>query len=179
VIDTYLRDFTSAVRATQVTPYCADPIATLYGLVRTAHIRGNTTFLVGNGGSAAIASHTATDLCKNAGLRARALNDASALTCIANDYGYEEVFAKQIGWYGRGDDLLIVISSSGKSHNILGAAYAARDVGISVVTFSGFEADNPLRKLGELNFYVPSNCYGFVEMAHQLFLHALIDGVKV
>jgi D-sedoheptulose 7-phosphate isomerase len=140
-----------------------------------AHDAGNKIMIVGNGGSAGIASHTAIDLSKNANLRALAFNDSSALTCLGNDFGYEHVFAKQIEFHGKPNDLLIAISSSGGSANILNAVAAARARNIRAVTFSGFKADNPLRKSGDLNFYVPASEYGFVEMAHQALLHALLD----
>ena len=140
-----------------------------------AHDAGNKIMIVGNGGSAGIASHTAIDLSKNANLRALAFNDSSALTCLGNDFGYEHVFAKQIEFHGKPNDLLIAISSSGGSPNILNAVAAARARNIRVVTFSGFKADNALRKSGDLNFYVPASEYGFVEMAHQALLHALLD----
>ena len=133
--------------------------------------------LVGNGGSAAIASHIAVDLSKNAGIRATAFNDASALTCLANDYGYEDVFRKQVLYHGARGDVLVAISSSGKSPNILRAAETANNI-MPVFTFSGFEADNPLRQMGDLNFYVPSNSYGLVETAHQLLLHYVVDNVR-
>lgn len=131
--------------------------------------------LIGNGGSASIASHTAIDLSKNAGVRAMAFNDAAALTCLANDYGYEEVFAKQIEMHGQCGDALIAISSSGASANILKAAAIAREREIYVVTFSGFKADNPLRRKGHINFYVPSSSYGVVELSHHIILHAITD----
>src|SRR5436190_1399950 len=139
------------------------------------HARGNKIMFIGNGGSAAIASHMANDYSKNGGLRATAFNDSSALTCLGNDFGYEYVFAKQIELHGNPNDLLIAISSSGVSSNILNAVTAARARNIRAVTFSGFKADNPLRASGDLNFYVPASEYGFVEMAHQALLHALLD----
>jgi D-sedoheptulose 7-phosphate isomerase len=142
---------------------------------KEAHDAGNKIMIVGNGGSAGIASHTAIDFSKNANLRALAFNDSSALTCLGNDFGYEHVFAKQIEFHGKPNDLLIAISSSGGSPNILNAVAAARARNIRVVTFSGFKADNALRRSGDLNFYVPASEYGFVEMAHQALLHALLD----
>jgi D-sedoheptulose 7-phosphate isomerase len=140
-----------------------------------AHDAGNKIMIIGNGGSAGIASHTAIDLSKNAGLRTLAFNDSSALTCLANDYGYEHVFAKQVEFHGRLDDVLVAISSSGSSANILYAVAAARACGIRILTFSGFEPGNPLRASGDLNFYVPASEYGFVEIAHQALLHAMLD----
>src|SRR5262245_65309265 len=84
-----------------------------------AHESGNTIMFIGNGGSAGIASHLAIDFAKNGGLRALALNDAAALTCLGNDLGYEAVFAKQLDFHARPGDMLIAISSSGMSANII------------------------------------------------------------
>ncbi|RDI45130.1 D-sedoheptulose-7-phosphate isomerase [Aquicella lusitana] len=130
---------------------------------------------IGNGGSAGIASHLAIDYSKNGRMPAMAFSDASAITCLSNDYGYEHVFAKQIEFHGRQGDIVIAISSSGKSINILNAVAAARSLGCQVITFSGFTANNPLSHLGDLNFYVDSNEYGFVEVAHIGLGHAMLD----
>jgi D-sedoheptulose 7-phosphate isomerase len=138
---------------------------------------GSKVMLVGNGGSAAIASHTAIDLVKNCGVRAMAFNDVSALTCLANDIGYEHVFAEQVRAHGFKGDTLVAISSSGKSANILKAVEQAHKRGIFVVTFSGFRPDNPLRASGQVNFYVPSMSYGHVELAHGIMLHAVTDAI--
>jgi D-sedoheptulose 7-phosphate isomerase len=115
---------------------------------------GNKIIFVGNGGSAGIASHLAIDFSKNGGLRSLAFNDASALTCLGNDLGYENVFAKQLDFHARPGDLLIAISSSGRSPNILNAVKAARAHDCKVVTFSGFTEENDLRKTGDVNFYI-------------------------
>ena len=122
---------------------------------------------VGNGASAAISSHMAVDYCKRGGLRAISFNDSALLTCISNDCGYEQVFATPIQMLADAADLLIAISSSGRSPNIIQAAEAAREIGCCVITLSGFEPSNPLRKLGDMNFYVPSREYGFVEILHE------------
>ncbi len=142
---------------------------------RRAHEAGNKLIFVGNGGSATIASHMATDLSKNGNLRTLALNDSSILTCLANDYGFEHVFAKQIEFYGARGDLVVAISSSGKSPNILNAVKAARTMGCGIVTLSGFASDNPLRSLGDVNLYLKSDLYGFVEMGHLVLCHAIVD----
>lgn len=136
-----------------------------------------SVILVGNGGSAAIASHQAVDLWKNGGIRAYAFNDASLLTCIGNDYGYDQVFAKPIETFAKPGDLVIAISSSGKSDNILNAVKSAKKAGCTVLTFSGFVEGNALSKLGDLNFYLKSDSYGIVEVGHLLLIHAVIDQV--
>ena len=129
-------------------------------------------WLCGNGGSAAVASHIANDLVKR-GKPACALVEPAILSCIANDEGWERVFAGQIHVHCRPGDIVVTISSSGKSLNILNAAYAAREAGCELVTLSGFEAMNQLRQLGSHNYYVPSFNYGIVECAHLAILHSL------
>jgi D-sedoheptulose 7-phosphate isomerase len=140
-----------------------------------AHARGNKLIFVGNGGSASIASHMATDYSKNGGVRSLALNDSSMLTCLGNDLGYEQVFAKQIELHARPQDLVIAISSSGRSANILNAVTAARKAECMVVTFSGFTPNNPLRRLGDINFFLSSDQYGFVEIGHLTLCHLVLD----
>jgi D-sedoheptulose 7-phosphate isomerase len=139
------------------------------------HDRGNKLMFVGNGGSAGIASHVAVDYSKNGGLRAVAFNDGAVLTCLGNDLGYENVFAKQIEWHAREGDLLVVISSSGRSANILKAVEAARGRSCQIVTLSGFSDQNPLRSQGDVNFFVRSHQYGFVEVVHLALIHAILD----
>jgi len=139
------------------------------------HRGGNKLMFVGNGVSAGICGHMATDFSKNGGMRAIAFNDAAILTCLANDYGYEHVFAKQIEWHAAPGDLLIAISSSGCSRNILNAAKVARKAGCRIVTLSGFRPTNPLRALGDINLYIASQDYGFVEVGHLALLHGILD----
>ena len=139
------------------------------------HADGNRLFFLGNGGSAGIASHLAIDYSKNGHVRALALNDGAALTCLGNDFGFEHVFAKQLEFHARSGDCLIAISSSGQSENILNGVRQARELGLFVVTLSGFEADNPLSQMGDLNFYVGAGDYGFVEVAHLALCHSILD----
>lgn len=142
---------------------------------RAAHAAGNKLMFIGNGGSAGIASHLAIDYTKNGGMRALAFNDGAALTCLGNDLGYDQVFARQIAMHARADDLLIAISSSGQSSNILNAVVSARQAGCRVLTLSGFDPDNPLRRMGDANLYVPSAEYGFVEITHLALCHCILD----
>jgi D-sedoheptulose 7-phosphate isomerase len=158
----------------QILQMC-DAVNEVMELARGAHARGNKLIFVGNGGSAAIASHMATDYSKNGNVRSLALNDSSMLTCLGNDLGYERVFAKQIELHARPGDLVIAISSSGRSANILNAVAAARAANCTVVTLSGFTPENPLRRLGDINFYIASDRYGFVEIGHLTICHAILD----
>jgi D-sedoheptulose 7-phosphate isomerase len=149
----------------------AEAVNQIMALAHRTHAAGNKLIFVGNGGSSAIA----TDYSKNGDVRAMALNDTSMLTCLGNDLGYDRVFAKQIELYARAEDLVIAISSSGRSANILNAVKAARSAKCAVVTLSGFTADNPLRGLGDINFFVASDRYGFVEIGHLTICHAILD----
>jgi len=132
---------------------------------------------IGNGGSAAIASHQAVDYWKNGGLEAIAFNDSSLLTCIGNDCGFQNLFQVPIQRFARRGDVLLAISSSGASTNILNGVKAARASGCRVVTFSGFSPTNKLRSLGDVNFYVPSNAYGIVEVSHLALIHSILREV--
>ena len=134
-----------------------------------------TVHFVGNGASACMASHMAVDWIKNAGVRALAYNDLAFLTTLSNDLGYDQVFARPIGWFGEEGDLLATISSSGNSPNVLNAIASARKLGLKVVTFSGMSPDNKSRQAGDLNFYVPARTYGIVESCHHVLLHAWLD----
>ncbi len=136
---------------------------------------GRKVIVVGNGGSAAVASHVAVDLTKAAGIRAVTFHDPGLITCLANDYEYERGVAEAIKSYADDGDVAILISSSGCSENILNGAIAASELGLSVVTFSGFEATNPLRSMGEVNFWVDSSDYNVVETTHQIWLLAVVD----
>lgn len=152
-----------------------DGLAVASGLLTALKAGGGTLRIVGNGGSAAIASHMAVDFSKRGGIPAVAHNDAGMLTCLSNDLGYDQVYAHQLNLHGRAEDLLIAISSSGRSANILNACEAARGRGMRVVTLSGFRTDNPLRALGDVNFYIESEEYGPVELSHMMLLSAAID----
>jgi phosphoheptose isomerase len=136
---------------------------------------GAKVAIVGNGGSAGIAAHIAIDLSKNGKVPAICFNDAAQITCLANDYGFENWLAHAVRMNLRKGDVLVAISSSGKSPNILNAVKAGRELGLGIVTLSGFLADNPLRKLGDVNFWADSRAYNIVETAHQFWLMSVID----
>jgi len=156
--------------------YNLDAGATLaVEMILSVQSGGKKVMIIGNGGSDAIASHLQTDLFSAVGVRALAFNGPGMLTALSNDYGYECVFERPIRLWASAGDVLVAISSSGRSENILRAVEAARIRECKIITFSGFRVDNPLRKLGDLNFYVPSETYGFVEVAHAAFAHFLAD----
>ena len=110
-----------------------------------------------------------------AGIRAINFNEADLLTCFSNDYGYERVFEKAVEFYGDEGDLIILISSSGSSTNVVNAAKRAKELNMGVITFSGFKSNNALRKLGDISFWVDSTAYNIVEMTHHIWLLAIVD----
>ena len=136
----------------------------------------NKIILFGNGGSAAIASHVSVDLTKNAHVRCSNYNEADLITCFANDYGYERWIEKAIEFYADQSDVLILISSSGKSKNMINACKSAKNKKISkIITFTGHDKNNPLSKLGDINFWINSKAYNFVENIHQVWLLTICD----
>lgn len=144
-------------------------------LINKCACSGKKIIFIGNGASAAISSHMASDFWKNCGIRSITFNDSSLLTCISNDYGYQHVFEKPIEMFADEGDILIAISSSGSSQNIIRGAKKALNRDCKLVTLSGFKEDNELRSLGHINFYVPSSSYGQVEIIHQAICHCILD----
>ena len=122
-----------------------------------------------------MASHVAVDLTKTAGIRAINFNEADLLTCFANDYGYENWVVKALEFYADPGDLVVLISSSGASQNIINGAEKANTMGLAVISLSGFSPDNPLRRLGKLNLWTASDSYNIVEMTHHIWLLAIVD----
>jgi len=147
-------------------------------LIRQTRKEKAKAVVVGNGGSAAIASHIQNDLCKAVKMRSLVFTEQSLLTALANDDGYQTAYETLLNLWAEPNDLLLAISSSGQSENILRCARAARKAGGRVITFSGFAADNPLRSLGDVNFYIPSDSFGHVERAHAALGQYLTDALK-
>lgn len=132
-------------------------------------------FFIGNGGSAAIASHMTADFMKNGGMKTYSLYDYSVTTCMGNDYGYEFIFSRPLDFLSNEGDLLVAISSSGNSKNIVNAIQTAKDKGMYVVTFSGFDKNNHIIQTGICNVHVPVKHYGIVESIHNLILQQIVD----
>ena len=133
--------------------------------------------LYGNGGSAAMASHLSVDLTKACKIRAVNFNEADLLTCFSNDYGYENWVKEAINSYADKNDLVICISSSGTSKNIINGAIKAKKMGCRVITFSGFKKINPLKKIGKINFWIDSKNYNIIEMTHHIWLLSAVDKI--
>jgi len=177
----FLGDLTHLRKITRVTARAGKRIPLSDGLGRAlktieyAGQSGRKVIFIGNGGSAAIASHMAIDYWKNGGIRAIAFNDASLLTCIGNDFGFERLFAEPVRRFAESGDVLVAVSSGGRSKNILNGVSAAREKKCRVITYSGFDDTNPLRSLGDLNFHVPSHSYAYVEVSHLSLIHSLLE----
>lgn len=147
-------------------------------LLQSTQAKGGKVMFAGNGGSAAMASHTSVDLTKNAGIRSINFNEADLITCFANDFGYENWIQKAIEFYGDSEkDAVVLISSSGKSPNVVAAGKYCKEQGIPLVTFTGFDENNPLKQLGQLNFHVTSKGYNVVEMMHHIWMLAAVDAI--
>jgi len=172
-IKKYLEDFSSIVKPKDE---IVEKIFEIANILKNTKSKNSKTMIVGNGGSAAIASHVSVDLTKNANIRSVNFNEADLITCFSNDYGYERWIEKAIHFYADSKDVLILISSSGKSQNMLKACEAAKNKKISkIITFTGHDKDNPLSKCGDINFWTDSKAYNFVENTHQLWLLAIVD----
>jgi len=135
-------------------------------------------YLIGNGASASMASHFAADLAKNAFLHTQVFTDIALVTAIANDFSYSDVFVEPLRRRMKSGDMVVAISSSGNSSNILKACEYAADNGAHVVTLSAMKPDNLLRNIGELNFWIPASTYGLAETAHAAVLHYWMDSLS-
>lgn len=177
----YFQDLSGLLLQTEVTDQEGVRLSLDEGIDRAVEMTLETgaadrkIMLIGNGGSAAIASHIHNDLCKAVGVRALVFNEQPLLTALSNDIGYGCVFERPIELWANAGDLLLAISSSGNSENIIRGAKAALAQGCQVITLSGFKADNQLRQIGSLNFYLPATVYGFVETGHMALAHCITD----
>tara|TARA_B110000008_G_C16708125_1_gene459637 strand:- start:79 stop:645 length:567 start_codon:yes stop_codon:yes gene_type:complete len=169
----YFKDF---IELLELNDFSIEELIRVRNLLLEVSKNNKKVLIFGNGGSAAIASHFSVDLTKNAKLRCVNFNEADLITCFANDYGFDHWSAKAVDFYGDEGDLLIVISSSGQSLNMINAVQAARNGNFhSVVTLSGFLETNPLKNLGDINLWVDNKSYNFVENVHQIWLLAITD----
>ena len=162
----------------QVSPAWDEAVGRLIHIFLEAREHGKSVYFIGNGGSAGIAVHMAADFQKTGGFRTRTFYDPALITCMANDYGYEYVFSKPLELYAEPGDVLVAISSSGNSMNIINAAKTAGEHHCKVVTLTGFSANNTLHSMGDLNIHVPSFAYGVVESLHNLMLQQVMDEIE-
>jgi D-sedoheptulose 7-phosphate isomerase len=173
-LDKYFNKYFTTIK-TSLDSIDANQLKKVANLIEKASTSDNKVIIVGNGGSASIASHLTVDFINAANIKAVNFNDSSIITCFANDYGYKNWVAKALDCYADAGDVVILISSSGQSKNMLIGADKAKSIGVNVVTLSGFSADNPLRQLGDINLWLDSKAYNIVEMTHHIWLLAVVD----
>jgi|TARA_B110000211_G_scaffold6222_1_gene6947 D-sedoheptulose 7-phosphate isomerase len=171
-IKNYLNDFSDLIK----------PNKDIVGkLIKVRDIFLNTSkkkgkiLIFGNGGSAAIASHVSVDLTKNAKIRTVNFNESDLITCFSNDYGYERWVEKAVDFYADRNDTLVLISSSGKSKNMINACKAAKRKKINVISFTGHLKNNPLSRITQLSLWIDSRAYNFIENTHQIWLLTVCD----
>lgn len=143
----------------------------------SANKKNKKIIIFGNGGSAAISSHVSVDLTKNAKIRSINFNEADLLTCFSNDYGYKKVYSKSLEFYADKGDIVIIISSSGRSKNLLEAAKICKKKKLLLYTFTGFSKSNPLKKMGNINLWANSKAYNIIENIHQIWLLSIVDRI--
>jgi len=179
--DSRLDKFCSVLGGMEVTSQSFKPIKNeeglqdAYALLLKARQAEGSLYIIGNGGSAGVASHAVTDFFNVAKIKAYTLHESSLLTCMTNDFGYENAFAKMLDQVVTDRDVLIAISSSGNSINIRNAVDVAKKHNAKVITLSGFSKYNPLRQMADINIWLDSDDYGFVEIGHQFVLHNIAD----
>jgi len=144
-------------------------------LINNCKNKNGKIYIVGNGGSSSIASHISVDFAKVANVPSATFNNANLITCFANDYGHNNWVSQAIRSYTQKNDMLILISSSGTSKNIVNAAKYCNANNIPLITFTGFKNDNSLSQLGNVNIHVNSDNYNYIEMSHHIILVAIVD----
>ncbi len=172
--DTYFSDYFAKIKES-LDLIDTSKLENLVSIFLEANNNNNKIMLVGNGGSATIADHITIDFINAAGIRAVNFNDPALITCFSNDYGYENWVERALDCYANSGDVLVLISSSGQSKNMLVGARKAKSLGLDVITLTGFSSNNPLRGLGDINLWVDSNEYNIVEMTHHIWLLAAVD----
>jgi len=173
---TYIDNFSIEVAKTQKK---IPELIKFKNILKKYNHSNNLVHIFGNGGSASIASHFSLDLTNNSNIKCRSYNDASLITCFANDFGYENWVAKSINKYGNKNDLLVLISSSGKSKNMINAVKEAKKKKFNkIITITGFEKTNPLKKMGDLSLWINSKQYNVIENIHQFWLLMIVDILK-
>lgn len=143
--------------------------------ISTCSVAGKKVIIIGNGGSAAIASHVSVDFTKACKIRSVNFNEADLLTCYSNDFGYEHWVSEALKSYADYGDFIILISSSGNSANMVNGLHYIQNNGFDYATFTGFYANSKLKQQSEFNFWVNSNNYNIVEMTHHIWLLSVVE----
>ena len=172
--DKYFKDYNKSIFEL-LNNFNTELIDQSVSLINECKRNDGKVYIVGNGGSSSIASHVSVDFTKVAGIPSFTFNNANLITCFANDYGHDNWVSAAIKAYTNKNDILILISSSGTSKNIINAAKYCNESKLPVITFSGFDSNNILSKLGNINIHVDSDKYNFIEMAHHIILLSIVD----
>ena len=171
-IKNYLNDFSTLIKPDEE---ILKKLVIVKNILIKSSRNGGKVLIFGNGGSAAIASHVSVDLTKNAKIRSVNFNESDLITCFSNDYGFERWIEKSVDFYADKKDCLILISSSGKSKNMINACKAAKRKKIKTISFTGHSINNPLSKISDLSLWINSKAYNFIENTHQLWLLTVCD----
>ena len=175
-LDAYINNYNKKfLELSEIKPEIVKKIKKLYKIIINIKKNNKKIIIVGNGGSAAIASHFSVDVTKNGGVRCINFNESDLLTCFANDYGYENWVKQALKFYCDNGDLVILISASGNSKNMINAAKYLKQRNNKLITFTGFNGKNLLSKYGHINLKVNSNKYNFIENTHQYWLLSIVD----
>ena len=171
----WIERFMEDVKSKVLNEELADNMLAMRKLILEVREKNKKIIFAGNGASTLIANHGALDYVNQLGVKTASVSSPEFITAAANDFGYEGIFERYVNLYAEEGDLIVVISSSGRSKNVINASKIGKEKGCNVVTFSGFKEDNPLRKCGDVNFYVNSDNYNKVESIHNLWLVSVCD----
>ncbi len=149
----------------------------IYKMIKDTSKKGGIIYIAGNGGSASTSSHMSTDLTKNAKIKSMSFNDTNLITCFANDYGYENWLKAAIKYYVKPKDLVVLLSVSGKSKNLVNAANFCKKKKIKFITMTGAKKNNPLSQKGIINYWIDSKAYNIVETLQMAILASIVDRI--
>ncbi len=172
---TFLTDYFDQCRSFLDNVEVVEKIIEAKKIILSTKETGGQLIFAGNGASASIANHASLDFTKQGKVRSVNFNESAFITAFSNDYGYENWIEKALESYAAAGDTLILISSSGKSPNIVNAARYANDNSIKLITFTGFDPENPLKLRGDISFWLDCRAYNIIEGVHQLWLLAICD----
>jgi D-sedoheptulose 7-phosphate isomerase len=147
----------------------------LIDLTKTVIKKGVKFYFIGNGASNGLANHTALDFWKCLKIKALCPPNTQDITALANDYGVDKMFSEHCDMFLYTNDILVAISSSGESKNVIETCIKAKENGNKIITLTAMKSTNTLKTFGDINIYIPAKTYGLAETCHQLLLHYWID----
>lgn len=173
--DIFLKEYYKEYKKNLKPEWLFNNLSDLKDFMESTSSNGGKVIFGGNGASAAIASHAALDFTKQAKIKSLTYHDPALITAYSNDFGYKNWFKKVLESNLNYNDLLILISVSGESPNMLEAAKYAKSQGIKIATFTGKDKNNSLKKYGDINFWVDSHAYNIVEGIHMIWITTIVD----